>query len=114
MSERTRYQAAIVRDHHVLHLKVHDIFSGKVFWLIPGGGRHAGESEEACVVREVLEETNVAVEVLRLLVDEPAGAGGRRDGTDRAHRGSAGTSRCRGHTNRSRRPGTGGRESSGW
>ena len=69
----TRYQAAIMRGDCVLHLKVHDRFSGKVFWLIPGGGRHAGESEEACVVREVLEETTAVVEVVRLLIDEPAG-----------------------------------------
>ena len=69
----TRYQAAILRDDHVLLLKVHDIFTGKVFWLIPGGGRHDGESEEACVVREAFEETRSEVEVVRLLLDEPAG-----------------------------------------
>ena len=49
-----RYQAAIVREDHVLLLKVVDIDSGAMFWLLPGGGREGGESEEACVQREVL------------------------------------------------------------
>jgi len=73
MRERTRYQAATVRNDHLLLLKVHDIFSGQVFWLIPGGGRHDGEPEEECVVREAFEETRVEVQVLRLLLDEPTG-----------------------------------------
>jgi 8-oxo-dGTP diphosphatase len=67
-----RYQAAIVKDDHVLMLKVWDhAHSGETFWLIPGGGRLPGESEEECVKREVREETHLEVEIERLLFDEP-------------------------------------------
>jgi len=49
----------------VLLLKVVDIDSGAMFWLLPGGGRKVGESEEACVQREVREETGREVAVVR-------------------------------------------------
>jgi 8-oxo-dGTP pyrophosphatase MutT (NUDIX family) len=71
-----RYQAAIVHDHHVLLLKVVDLESGAMFWLLPGGGREKGETEEACVQREVREETELAVTVVRPLfevLDHPGG-----------------------------------------
>ena len=72
-----RYQAAIVRDDHVLMLKVWDHGdTDKTFWVIPGGGREPGESEAACVRREVSEETHLEVEVGRLLLDEPDIPGG--------------------------------------
>ena len=70
MSRKTRYQAAIVQDHQILLLKVWDhTFTGKTFWLIPGGGRLPSESEEACVKREALEETSLHVAVERLILD---------------------------------------------
>lgn len=72
MTQRTRYQAAIVEDDHLLMLKVWDhAFSGKTFWVIPGGGREPGEAEEACVIREAWEETNLQVQVVRLVLEEP-------------------------------------------
>jgi 8-oxo-dGTP pyrophosphatase MutT (NUDIX family) len=39
---------------------------------LPGGGREAGESEEACVAREVREEAGIEVAVGPLLYDVPA------------------------------------------
>lgn len=72
MKRTVRYQAAVLHDHHVLLLKVVDAPSGKTFWVIPGGGREAGESEETCIRREVLEETHLQVEAERLLLDEQA------------------------------------------
>ena len=66
-----RYQAAIVERHQVLLLKVVDRDSGESFWLLPGGGREAGESEEACVEREVREETHLEIAVERLLFEMP-------------------------------------------
>ena len=45
--------------------------SGRSYWVIPGGGIEAGESEEECVQREMQEETNLEVSVERLLIDEP-------------------------------------------
>jgi ADP-ribose pyrophosphatase YjhB (NUDIX family) len=71
-----RYQAAIIRDDHVLLLRVIDRASGATFWLLPGGGMEAGETAEACVQREVMEETGLHVNVERLLFvapDIPAG-----------------------------------------
>ena len=74
-----RYQAAIVREDHVLLLKVVDIDSGAMFWLLPGGGREKGESEEACVRREVHEETQLEVAVVRPLFEVPDHPGGIYD-----------------------------------
>jgi 8-oxo-dGTP diphosphatase len=74
-----RYQAAIVHEHQVLLLKVVDAASGDTFWLLPGGGREAGESEEACVRREVREETELEVAVVRALFEVPDHPGGIYD-----------------------------------
>ena len=63
-----RYQAVILKDHHVLLLRIED--EGKAVWVIPGGGREGSESEEECVRREVWEETHLRVEVERLILDE--------------------------------------------
>jgi 8-oxo-dGTP pyrophosphatase MutT (NUDIX family) len=41
---------------------------GTAIWMLPGGGRE-DETEEACVVREVREETSLDVKVERLLFD---------------------------------------------
>jgi|RhiMetdeSRZDD1v2_1073273.scaffolds.fasta_scaffold848467_2 ADP-ribose pyrophosphatase YjhB (NUDIX family) len=72
MKRAVRYQAAIIQDDQLLLLKVWDhAFSGKTFWVIPGGGRHHNETEEACVKREVYEETHLHVEIDRLILDEP-------------------------------------------
>jgi 8-oxo-dGTP diphosphatase len=71
-----RYQGAILReDGCILLIQQHEHASGRVYWLIPGGGREAGESEEECVQREMHEETNLDVVVERLLLDEPAHPG---------------------------------------
>jgi 8-oxo-dGTP diphosphatase len=81
MRRRTiRYQAAIVREHHVLLLRVHDhAGSGEVFWVLPGGGREPGESAEECVRREIHEETRLDVRVERLLFAAPDMPGGLYD-----------------------------------
>ena len=71
MNRITRYQGAIIRDHHLLLIKHHEFASGRDYWVIPGGGREDGETEEQCVQREMKEETNLDVVVERLLLDEP-------------------------------------------
>ncbi len=78
---RIRYQGAIVRDHTILLIQHREHAGGRSYWLLPGGGREAGESEEACVIREMQEETGLQVAVERLLVEAP-----RQPGTDRWHK----------------------------
>ncbi|MEZ4733881.1 MAG: NUDIX hydrolase [Caldilineaceae bacterium] len=65
----TRYQGAIIQDDKILLIRHTEHASGRSFWVIPGGGREAGESEMACVAREMREETNLVVQVERLLVE---------------------------------------------
>ena len=66
-----RYQAAVVEDGHVLLLRCVPQ-NGESFWVLPGGGREAGESETGCVAREVREEAGVEVAVGPLLYEVPA------------------------------------------
>lgn len=75
MLREIRYQGAIVRDDHVLLIKHTNHDDGKSYWLVPGGGIEIDESEEACVMREMQEETNLTVSVERLILDEPAESG---------------------------------------
>ena len=72
----TRYQGAVIRDHQILLIKQTEHASGRSYWLLPGGGIEADETEEGCVQREVLEETGLQVRVQDLLLDEPGSPGG--------------------------------------
>ncbi|NTU85509.1 MAG: NUDIX hydrolase [Chloroflexales bacterium] len=76
MQRYARYQGAIVREHQILLIKHTHHDTGRSYWLVPGGGIEPGESEEACVAREMWEETTLQVRVERLLLDEPAEPGG--------------------------------------
>lgn len=76
MQRFARYQGAIVRDHQILLIQHTNHADGRSYWLLPGGGIEPGEGEEACVVRELWEETSLAVRVERLLLDEAAEPGG--------------------------------------
>ena len=71
MSRSIRYQGAVLRNDHLLLIQHREHASGHSYWLLPGGGREAGEAEEQCVARELKEETNLDVKVDRLLIDEP-------------------------------------------
>lgn len=72
MPRTIRYQGAIIRDDHILLIKHVEHASGHGYWLIPGGGIEPYESEEACVEREMREETCLEVRAMRLLLDEPS------------------------------------------
>lgn len=63
------------RGRLLVVLRGHD--PGRGLWSVPGGRVEPGESDEAAVVREVLEETGVATTVDRLAgrVDRPAAHG---------------------------------------
>ena len=70
----TRYQAAVIHDGAILLVRC-AFRDGPTVWILPGGGREDGEHEEVCIAREVLEETQMSVQVERLLSDcaaEPA------------------------------------------
>lgn len=67
----TRLQAAIVRDERLFLLQC-TMPGERPFWVLPGGGREAGESDAETVAREVREELGVEVEVGRMLYDVPA------------------------------------------
>ena len=62
-----RYQGAVIRDDELLLIKHHEHSTGHFYWVLPGGGIEPGESEEACVIRELFEETGLVVEVERFL-----------------------------------------------
>lgn len=64
-----RYQGAIVKDNKILLIRHTEHESGRSYWVIPGGGREADETEIGCVMREMFEETNLKVAVKRLLVE---------------------------------------------
>lgn len=82
-----RYQGAILRDGRILLVCHREHRTGRAYWLLPGGGREDGETEEECVRREMLEETSLDVSVDRLLLDEatPCSKGYQRKRTYLCH-----------------------------
>lgn len=66
-----RLQAAILQGRHLLLVRC-VLPDGQAFWILPGGGRELGESDEEAVAREVREEVLVEVEVGPVLYDVPA------------------------------------------
>jgi ADP-ribose pyrophosphatase YjhB (NUDIX family) len=70
VNRHTRYQGAIIRDHHILLIR-HREHTGKTYLIFPGGGIEPGETEEECVQRQMKDETNLDVRIVSLLLDEP-------------------------------------------
>jgi ADP-ribose pyrophosphatase YjhB (NUDIX family) len=67
LPRHTRYQAAILVGRQILLIRHRHHDTGRTYWLLPGGGREPGETEEECVRREMREETGLEVRVERLL-----------------------------------------------
>lgn len=61
----------------ILLIRWREVDPERTFWLIPGGRREAGESVEACLKREMREETSLEVHVERLLFEEGGSEGAR-------------------------------------
>lgn len=60
--------AAVIRDEKIL--MVRHVYEGRSYWTLPGGKIDQGESPEAAAERELLEETGLTGQVVRLLFDE--------------------------------------------
>jgi 8-oxo-dGTP pyrophosphatase MutT (NUDIX family) len=76
MKRHTRYQAAIIKDDHILLVKNQNMRTGEAYWLIPGGGIEPGETDIECICREAREETGLEVAVDRLLFEVASLPGG--------------------------------------
>ena len=72
MARHTRIQGLIIQDHKILLIRGYERNTGISFWVIPGGGPEPGETEEECVIREIMEETSLIVRVGKLLIEQEA------------------------------------------
>lgn len=71
MDGNIRFQGVIIKDYKILLIRGYEYSTGISFWVIPGGHREAGESEEECIIREMREETHLEVRVEKLLMEQP-------------------------------------------
>ena len=64
-----RCAGIVIKDNKILLVK--SDYDNKIYWILPGGGLHIGESLKGCVKREVFEETGIKVKVGKLIfIDE--------------------------------------------
>ncbi len=63
----TGSRALCLSRGQLLVVEHRDPQTGGSYWVLPGGGREAGETFAAAAIREVREETGVAVRVVRRL-----------------------------------------------
>ena len=62
---RIRACGIVIRDGQVLMVRhVHD---GRDYWTLPGGGMYQHETEQEAAKREVLEETGIDVDAVKVL-----------------------------------------------
>lgn len=70
---RERVFSAILHNNRIVMVKVED--KGRTYWSLPGGGVEKGEVHEDTAVREVWEEVNLKVKVIRYLFEKEYSAG---------------------------------------
>jgi 8-oxo-dGTP diphosphatase len=59
MYRRTRAQALLIEQGRILMVRHFDVYIGREYWCLPGGGVEAGELPEQAVIRELAEETGL-------------------------------------------------------
>ncbi|MBX0331993.1 NUDIX hydrolase [Pontibacter sp. HSC-14F20] len=64
---RLRVCGICLQDNKLLLVRHQATLNNSAFWAPPGGGLQYGETVEACLVREVLEETGLQTKVKRFL-----------------------------------------------
>lgn len=64
---RVRVCGICLQDDKLLLVRHQATVRNKAFWAPPGGGLQFGETIEACLLREVLEETGLRTKVKRFL-----------------------------------------------
>ncbi|MBF8963952.1 NUDIX hydrolase [Pontibacter sp. FD36] len=64
---RLRVCGICLQDDKLLLVRHQSTLNNEAFWAPPGGGLQYGETVEACLVREVLEETGLQTKVKRFL-----------------------------------------------
>ena len=64
---RDRVCAALIIDNTILMVRIDE--QDRSFWTLPGGGVEKGETYEQAVAREMVEETNIRVRVIRQLFE---------------------------------------------
>jgi 8-oxo-dGTP diphosphatase len=65
LNNRPRAFAALIQDDYILLVRI--VNGEKEFWTLPGGGLEDGETFEDAVIREVQEEVNLKVKVVKHL-----------------------------------------------
>ncbi|GAA4436304.1 NUDIX hydrolase [Pontibacter saemangeumensis] len=64
---RVRVCGICIQDNRLLLARHGSTIANNAFWAPPGGGLHFGETMQACLKRELLEETGLEVRVERFL-----------------------------------------------
>ena len=67
MSEIKRERARAIIIHEDKIISMYRERNGRVFYVFPGGGMENNETEEECVVREVIEEFGLTVKPIKKL-----------------------------------------------
>lgn len=67
MAESLRIRVAVIIPKDEKVLLVRHVKDGRQYWLIPGGGLDFGETIEDCARREIKEETNLDIKLVKLL-----------------------------------------------